>query len=91
MFITSQKTGKVVFAGQYVEKFLISAGQDLLARRGMDIFKFDFVSPSQRSVCSWEQEVGGPLWRVDMPVKIDFLSHRELDEDTNTLIAWKLR
>lgn len=91
MFMTSYKSGRMVYRGPYKAILKIQAGEALMEHDGMDTFRFVFVNAKKGLVCSGEQEVGGRAWRSDRPALIEFLPYRELDDDIHTPIMWNIR
>ncbi len=89
--VTSQKSRRSIYRGDFVPEFVVRAGADLFEDEGYDTFKFVFINPASRQICAWEQEAGGRLWRTDTPISIEFLPQREMDKETGTPIAWKLK
>lgn len=90
LFLTSQKSNRLIFGGPYQSEFVVHAGKDLLEQGGMDNFRIVFIHPRLGQACSSEQEVGGRAWRTDVPVQIQVLPYKETDEKTQMPIAWKI-
>ena len=90
MFISSPKTGGMVYAGPFKQRFAIEIDERLTRDGPGDSLEFRLFRFKHNHICVQAQQVGEPYWQPGATVKVTFLRERYTDKATGVPIVFEV-